>query len=498
MIRLRRRRPALRPWFEGLDDRCLLSGLTPTQVTHAYGLDALRFTDTSGVTVKGDGTGQTIALVEAYHSATLAADLHVFDQAYGLADPALSVINLAGTASDSGWADETALDVEWAHAIAPGANILVVEAKSESVDDLIAAVDVARHAPGVSVVSMSWGTSEFAGETLYDGHFTTPAGHQGVTFVASSGDGGSTSGAEWPAASPNVLSVGGTTLTLDASGGIASETYWADGGGGYSRYEPEPTYQATIQSTGRRSTPDVAFVADPGTGVSIYSTASTSGARGGYAASWQTVGGTSLGAPAWAAIVAIVDQGLSLAGTASLDGATQTIPALYALAAASSSDFNVVGTTSTTGSGSGGLGGGWGGWHPPIFPPFGFGFFTATSGSGSGSAASATTTVGLGSPNGVNLVAGLVVTQSSASTVTTTGGTTPPTDSGSSSDSGDTGAGTQDPGSGDSGQTAKKRHGHQKQKRHAAKVRQAAARKRARARVHALAARDAALEALAS
>jgi subtilase family serine protease len=338
-----RQRRVFRPALDDLDDRCLLSTLTPSQVAHAYGLDALTFGSASQA-IKGEGSGQTIAIVEAYHDPYLASDLHVFDQAYHLSDPTLTQINLAGSRTDNGWAEETALDVEWAHAIAPGAKIVVVEARSASLADLIGAVDTARNMAGVSVVSMSWGGSEFAGETNYDRYFTTPTGHTGITFVAASGDDGSRGGAEWPASSPNVLAVGGTSLRVSSSGVYASESAWSGSSGGYSRYESEPSYQRVVQSSGRLSSPDVAFDADPATGVSVYATTPSNG-RG----SWLTVGGTSLGAPAWAGILAIVDQGRALAGKTSLDGASQTLPALYSL---SSNDFHKVGSLTTTGLGT--------------------------------------------------------------------------------------------------------------------------------------------------
>ena len=123
----------------------------------------------------------------------------------------------------------SALDVEWAHAIAPAADLVLVEAKSANDSDLMSAVDAARNLAGVSVVSMSWGTDEYSGELGYDSHFNTPAGHQGITFVAASGD--NTAPGLWPAFSPNVLSVGGTTLSL-ANGSYGSETAWSDSGGG--------------------------------------------------------------------------------------------------------------------------------------------------------------------------------------------------------------------------------------------------------------------------
>src|SRR5262249_4315551 len=146
---MRTRRRGLRPVWERLDDRYLLSGFTPAQLARVYGLDAIRFTTASGATVKGDGSGQTIALIEAYHDPTLAADLHAFDQAYGLPDAPLSVVTLGNGMANAGWALEESLDVEWAHALAPGANLLVVEAKSQSRASLLAAVDVARNTPGV-------------------------------------------------------------------------------------------------------------------------------------------------------------------------------------------------------------------------------------------------------------------------------------------------------------------------------------------------------------
>jgi subtilase family serine protease len=379
MNRRRHGSPSFRPRAEVLDDRCLLSGLTPAQITHAYGLDAITF---SGGTVKGDGTGETIALVEAYNDPYLASDLKAFDARLGLPDPTLSVVDLGGGPANDNWANEAMLDVEWAHAIAPGANILVVEAQSESVGDLMAAVNVARNAPGVAVVSMSWGFSEFTGETQYDAVFTTPMGHQGVTFFTASGDNGVSGGAEWPSSSPNVVSVGGTTLRLDASGAIGSETAWINAGGGYSSFENEPAYQQSAQTSGVRSTPDVTFDADPATAVVVYVTEPSTGVGG-----WQTIGGTSLGTPAWAAIVAIADQGLALSGKTSLDGATQTLPALYGFGAGNWGDFKAV---------SPGFGGG------RFFPPGGQ---LATNAS-----AYSTVSTGLGSPNGMKLVTDLAAT----------------------------------------------------------------------------------------
>ena len=328
-----RRRHRLRPVLDQLDDRCLLSGLTPAQITSAYGIDQVNFSRSG--TVKGDGTGETIALIEAYHDPFLASDLATYDQTYNLpAPPRLIIANQAGSITNSGWALEESLDVESAHAIAPGATILVVEAHSQSRQSLIAAVNAARNTPGVIAISMSWGFGESASEAKYNRVFTTPPGHRGITFLAASGDSGQPGGAEWPSVSPNVVAVGGTSLYLSQSGRYRFETAWVDSSGGFSHFEREPGFQRLVQGSGQRSTPDVAFDGDPNTGVQVYQTALYSGVG-----SWEVVGGTSLGSPAWAALIAIADQGRVLEGKGSLDGATQTLPTLYSLP---SSDFNVV------------------------------------------------------------------------------------------------------------------------------------------------------------
>jgi subtilase family serine protease len=421
-MRNRRRAPRLRPSLDELDDRCLLSGFssyqptgfTPAQITAAYGLDAINFTSPSGKAVKGDGTGETIALIELYHDPNIESDLATFDAKYNLPTPNLTVVNQAGSQTDNGWALEEAMDVEWAHATAPGANILVVEAapsfsQTQELQNLLSAVSTARGTAGVVAVSMSWGFNEMQNESSFDSYFTTPSGHQGITFIAASGDNGIV---EYPSASPNVLSVGGTTLNLTSASAYGSESAWVSGGGGYSAVEKEPSYQGTVQMSGARSTPDVAFDADPNTGVEVYST--EPGARSG---SWQVVGGTSLGAPSWAGIIAIVDQGRALAGQGSLDGPTQTLPALYA---AASSDFNSVPAPVPSSNGGYSFGGfnpfsgsaGLSGYSSSIWGGFGWGLGLGTVGTTTG--ATANTYTGLGSPQGASLVSGLV-----ASTLTT-------------------------------------------------------------------------------
>jgi subtilase family serine protease len=330
----RQRGRRLRPGVESLDDRSLPSGFTPSQIAAAYGLGPIALTSPTGQAVAGDGSGQTIAIVVAFHNPNLPGDLKVFSDTFDLPEPQLQVINLAGDSTNAVWASESALDVEWAHALAPGASLLVVEAKSDTQADLMDAVEVARNTPGVVAVSMSWGLPESISQKSLDSIFTTPAGHTGITFVAASGDGGAEKGALYPASSPNVLGVGGTTLTVDASGAYQSETVWAQSGTGLSRISAEPAYQRTLQDAGSKSVPDVSFLSDPDTGVQVYSTP-----PGATAGSWQVVAGTSLGTPAWAAIVAIVAQGRALDGKPSLDGASQTLPLLYNLPRSS---FNTV------------------------------------------------------------------------------------------------------------------------------------------------------------
>ncbi len=414
-MRNRRRGPRCRPLLDELDDRCLLSGFspyqpsgfTPAQITAAYGLNDITFTSKTGATVTGNGSGETIALIEMYHDPNIQSDLATFDAKYDLPTPSLSVVDQAGTQTNSGWALEESMDVEWAHAVAPGANILVVEAapsysQTQELQNLLNAVNTARNTAGVVAVSMSWGFNEMSNESSYDSYFTTPSGHQGVTFIAASGDSGYV---EYPSASPNVLAVGGTTLNLTGSGAYSSETAWADSGGGYSAYEQEPSYQGGVQTSGARSTPDVAFDADPNSGVMVYSTA-----PGGRSGSWQVVGGTSLGSPSWAGIIAIVDQGRAVAGLGSLDGATQTLPALYA---AASSNFNSVASAPTFGGYS------FGGFNPFVgfagnsqasssfWGGFGLGI-GLNSGSTTSSGETANTSTGLGTPKGASLISDLV------------------------------------------------------------------------------------------
>ena len=263
-------------------------GYSPAQIRHAYGFD--QFTST--------GAGQMIAIVDAYGSPTIQNDLNVFCKQFGLPATTVKIYYPQGKPlrSDSGWALETSLDVEWAHAIAPQATIVLVVAKTASLSYLLGAVDYAVGL-GAKQVSMSWGASEFSSESGYDYHFN----RAGVTFCASSGDSGA--GVDWPAVSPYVVGVGGTTLNLDSSGNVLSESGWSGSGGGTSAYVAEPSWQVEWQSSGHRMVPDVSYDADPNTGFPVYDSTAYSGVKG-----WFQVGGTSAGSPQCAAMMALVNQ----------------------------------------------------------------------------------------------------------------------------------------------------------------------------------------------
>lgn len=248
------------------------------------------------------GAGKTVAIVIAYDNPTAENDLNVFSTQFGLppcttANGCFKKVNQTGGTKyprkDQGWALESALDTQWAHAIAPGAKILLVEANSNSFSNLLAAVDYARK--NADYVSMSWGGSEFSNEVSQDFHFTgaNTSGTR-VSFFASSGDSGFP--ASYPSASPNVISVGGTTLTLNG-GNLVSETAWNGSGGGCSAYETANSTQVTgsVSCNGKRATPDVALDADPASGVSVYDSFGYQGQKG-----WFVVGGTSASAPMWA------------------------------------------------------------------------------------------------------------------------------------------------------------------------------------------------------
>jgi subtilase family serine protease len=288
------------------------TGLSPSTIKSAY----------SFPTSSTAGAGQTVAIVDAYDDPTAESDLGVFSAQFGLpacttANRCFAKVNQAGGTSyprkNAGWALEIALDIEWAHAIAPGAHILLVEASSNSNANLYAAEDYAKAHAGY--VSNSWGGSEASGESANDGHFSAA----GVSFFVSSGDNGTP--AEYPSSSPNVVSVGGTTLNFSGST-LVSETGWSSGGGGCSLYETANASQAAFGQygqagcNGRRATPDVSLDADPASGVSVYDTTSYQGQSG-----WFRVGGTSASSPMWAGRSAVAG---SVVNAATVYGSTIT------------------------------------------------------------------------------------------------------------------------------------------------------------------------------
>ncbi len=289
------------------------TGLPPSAIQKVYNLSGLSANS-------GAGAGQIIAIVDAYHDPNALSDLNTFNAQYGYAKlsactslsqsgPCFEQVYAQGSkpSVNSGWVLEESLDIEWAHAEAPGAKIVLVEAASNSNANLFGAVAYANSI-GATEVSMSWGGNESSGETSYDSSFT----HAGTLYTVSAGDSGH--GAEYPAASPNVIAVGGTTLngcSGTSCAGFTSETTWSSSGGGISAYESLPSYQRgyTGQVYGAsniaalagnmRGIPDVSFDANPNTGVSVYDSTKYSGQSG-----WFTLGGTSVGAPNWAGILA--------------------------------------------------------------------------------------------------------------------------------------------------------------------------------------------------
>lgn len=299
------------------------NGLTPQMVRTAYDFG----------TTGNEGAGQTIAIIDAYDAPNIAGDLATFDRQFGIAGQNtgskgtvgsvynfFSKVNQTGGAAvpsaNGGWAQEISLDVEWAHAMAPAANIVLVEANSSSTTNLMAAVNYAKTV--ASVVSMSWGGLENKGDLAYDASFAAP----GVTFVASSGDNGGQR--DWPAMSPNVVAVGGTTLNTSSTGTYVSESGWSGSGGGTSAVEAKPAYQSAL-TPAMRSGPDVAYDADPGTGFAVYDSYKATGLVG-----WQVYGGTSCGAPQWAALIATADQQRALAHKTALNSMSNALGPNYA------------------------------------------------------------------------------------------------------------------------------------------------------------------------
>ena len=319
-----------------------VSGLAPTNIKSVYGFSTSTLA----------GSGETIALVDAYDDPTVASDLSTFSSQWGLPSCTTSTgcftkVNQTGgtrlPASNSQlaeeWALEISLDVEWAHAVAPGARILLVEANSSSLSDLLTAETYAgAHA---NYVSNSWSSTEFSGEASYDSVFSGSA-----SYFASTGDTASAVG--YPATSPNVVAVGGTSLKFNSNGSLASETAWSAGGGGCSIYEPAPSAQASFAQYAQtgctgRAVPDVSLDADPASGVAVYDSTAEQGRSG-----WWTVGGTSVSSPIWAAESAVA--GIS-ASPQTLYGSSAT-PSFRDITGGSNGHPTLVGYDLATGRGS--------------------------------------------------------------------------------------------------------------------------------------------------
>ena len=338
-----------------------VSTYSPAQIRAAYGLSALPATGAtlSPAQAAQLGAGQTIYIVGAKHNPNVAAELTAFNQRFGLptcttqaiasttalpiqAAPVngcyLSIVysTAGGTmtsvvpAYDASWATEISLDVQWSHAIAPLARIVLIEAADAYTNSLIGGIKLAN-AMGPGAVSMSFGMLEGNWTASVDAVFTA----NNMTYLAATGDAGSA--VSWPAVSTKVLAVGGTTLTYSGTG-TRSEVAWSGTGGGTSLYTLKPTYQSNavpgMNTYSGRSVADVAFNADPATGqyVAIMKPGST-------AVNWISAGGTSMATPQWAGLIAIANATRALSAKAALGsphamlyGQIATVPGTYASA----------------------------------------------------------------------------------------------------------------------------------------------------------------------
>jgi kumamolisin len=255
--------------------------------------------ETTAVVTGGSGA---IAIVDAFHNPNATKDLAIFSSVFGLPPADLTVVfasgNQPGLDPSGGWELEESLDLQYAHAMAPKARLFLVEADTNSGNDLVDAIILAGNlvsANGGGEVTMSFSFGEFTQETQLDSLFTAP----GVVYLASTGD---SAGANWPATSPNVVAAGGTTISRDSSTGrFLLESAWQDAGGGPSLVEPRPHFQDRIARIvgPMRGTPDISFDANPATGVWVVDTNLFQGQPGGL----FIVGGTSVSSPALAGVI---------------------------------------------------------------------------------------------------------------------------------------------------------------------------------------------------
>lgn len=286
------------------------AGFGPDQIHTAYNLPC-----TPGGVVSSKCSTPAIfgpkilAVILAYHAPNIESDLAVYNETYGLppctkANGCLTVVNQNGStspvpATDASWALEASLDVQMSHAVCQTCKILLVEANSNYFSDISVAVNRAA-SMGATAISNSYGAGEWSGETVFDSTYS----HPNTFITASSGDWGY--GTYYPAASKNVIAVGGTTLSLFSDNSYSSESVWSGAGSGCSSYQTANTFQTNASNwnlTGcasKRGISDVSAVANPSTGVAVYDTTSYSGKTG-----WWILGGTSVSSPIVAAALAL-------------------------------------------------------------------------------------------------------------------------------------------------------------------------------------------------
>jgi len=261
---------------------------SPNAVPSGYGPSDLR----SAYAITTNGT-TTIAIVDAYGYANAESDLAVYRSQYGLpacttANGCFKKVNQSGQQSNyprenTGWAQESALDLDMASAMCPGCKLILVEASSNSFANLAAAVNTAASLPGVTVISNSYGGGE-TGSTTYEPSYN----HAGKAITVSTGDSGY--GVQFPASSPHVIAVGGTHLVRGGGTRGWTETAWSSGGSGCSTIYAKPSFQTDALCT-KRMEADVSAVGDPATGVAVYGPTSRRGSG------WLVFGGTSVSAP---------------------------------------------------------------------------------------------------------------------------------------------------------------------------------------------------------
>lgn len=305
---------------------------TPASLACVYQLvQPIRGCNPNATTTTPMGGSESIAIVDAYDDPNAVNDLEAFTKQFGVPfdSSKFRVVYASGKepAVDptGSWELEESLDIEYSHAMAPHAMLYLVEANSNSFNDLFTAVLAATNlvqcgqttpcgatAKGKGEISMSWGGSEFSQETLYDSLLTG----KNVVFVASAGD---SPGVIYPSASPNVISAGGTSTARDLNtGNLIKEIAWSDAGGGSSQVEPLPKYQWPIARYAgtTRATPDISSDANPSTGVWVYDSYPYAGEPN--PSNWWTVGGTSVAAPTISGILnaAATDSGHFASSTA--------------------------------------------------------------------------------------------------------------------------------------------------------------------------------------